>query len=77
MVYYGSYPTNRMQFAYVNSTNSNKLNIKFGIAQGSILEPLLFIIFINDLPNVSTFFNYFLFVDDANLVVLYSVCYSL
>ena len=52
--FYRSYLENRSQSCLVNGHLSHKLPIKCGVAQGSILRPLLFLIFINDLPN---FFN--------------------
>ena len=43
--------------------------IKHGVQQGWILGPLLFIVFINDLHNVSSVLNYISFADDSNLLI--------
>ena len=43
------------------------LDIKHGLSQRSIIGPLLFIIYINDLPNASTLFNFLMYADDTTL----------
>jgi retron-type reverse transcriptase len=62
-----SYLSNRDQYVKYNGTNSDKLEVLCGVPQGSILGPLLFILFINDLCNVSELINFILFADDTNL----------
>ena len=62
-----SYISNRKQFVSYNDTVSDMLKITCGVPQGSILGPLLFILYINDLCNVSKFLKCALFADDTNL----------
>ena len=65
--WFQSYLSDRYQYVTYNGTESAKQNIKCGVPQGSILGPLLFLIYINDLANVCEYMMPLLFADDTNL----------
>jgi Txe/YoeB family toxin of Txe-Axe toxin-antitoxin module len=64
-----SYLSERRQFVCFENSKSECLKINCGVPQGSILGPLLFLIYINDLPNVSEKIFSVLFADDTNFFI--------
>jgi hypothetical protein len=63
-----SYISNRKQYVEFNNTTSNLMIIKTGVPQGSILGPLLFIIYLNDIKNVTKRLHPVTFADDTTLI---------
>ena len=62
-----SYLTNRFQYVQFENSESDLLEIKTGIPQGSILGPLFFSIMINDLVNSSNKFKFLMYADDTTI----------
>ncbi|CAB4026264.1 Hypothetical predicted protein [Paramuricea clavata] len=64
-----SYLSDRSQKCQVNGELSTLKYLKYGVPQGSILGPLLFLIYINDLPNCLQHSTARMFADDTNITV--------
>ena len=64
-----SYLTDRRQFVSFNGKDSDLTNIQCGVPQGSVLGPLLFLLYINDISNVSQMLYMLLFADDTSALL--------
>ena len=64
-----SYLGSREQFTSIDKCKSDTRPINCGVPQGSVLGPLFFILFINDLPNCCPLGNFRIFADDTNVFV--------
>ena len=66
--WFKSYLFDRKQFLSINGHISNQASVKYSTPQGSVLDPLLFLIYINDLNLAIKFCKVHYFVDDTNLL---------
>ena len=63
-----SYSTNRQQYTSVNNSNSETAEVEVGVAQGSVLGPLQYLLYVHSLKYVGLKAKYFMFADDTVLV---------
>ena len=68
--WFRSYLQDRMEFTSGNGCEFNMRQLKYGVPQGSVLGPLLFILFINDLNLAVQYSSVHQFADDTNLLVV-------
>ena len=71
-----SYFTNRKHYCDYKGTSSNMLLIHKGVPQGSILGPLLFILYVNDFYLSSNKFTFLMYADDTTLLSTYDTFHT-
>ena len=67
--WFKSYLSNRKQFVTINGVSSEENIIQHGVPQGSVLGPLLFLLYINDLHNAIKHCSTIHFADDTSLII--------
>ena len=66
--WFRSYLSNRTQITEIDGVRSTELNMQLGVPQGSILGPILFLIYVNDINNCSTEGDFIKFADDTTVL---------
>jgi len=67
--WFKNYLSDRTQTVEIDDSQSSIMPVTCGVPQGSILGPLLFLLYINDIVNSSLIFKFILFADDTNLLL--------
>ena len=65
--WFESYLKKRQQYVFLKGESSDLKSITCGVPQESVLGPLLFLLYINNLPNISKILDLYLFADDTNI----------
>ena len=65
--WFTSYLTGRQKYVEIDGYSSGLLTLTTGVPQGSILGPLLFLIYMNDIPQANDYFDFILYADDTSL----------
>ena len=67
--WFKSYLYNRKQFVSSGNFKSDMLHVSCGVPQGSVLGPVLFLLYVNDFHKSSNILDFHLFADDSNIVL--------
>ena len=67
-LWFRDYLQNRYHYVNIDGQNSDLLPVHSGVPQGSVLGPLLFLIYVNDIPSLCTISSVFMFADDTKLI---------
>ena len=65
--WFRSYLHNRKQFVLLGNVKSDRLDVSCGVPQGSVLGPILFLLYVNDFHKSSNILDFHLFADDSNI----------
>ena len=69
--WFESYLSNRFQRVILNGFESDWVSVTSGVLQGSVIGPTLYLVYVNDLPEVLTSSECLLFADDAKVYIIH------